>query len=566
LLVSAKKGIEGVSGIGSDFFQRQGWLAGVQLALTTLLAGFLLHKRRRVTVAAEWRFILLHPLATAIFVAAITCGPLYATPPALWRWFITLLAALSSAVLISGLMEDPRKKLLIHILAGVFVLTLGLQIIALPLPLYRLYLTLLSLLGIPFLLTLAARHRKFPGRRNDLFILGLRLGAVVLFCSFVAQWAGYSTLSSRLVESSLKTVFLGLFTWMTLHLAHGCFQYLLNHPLLRNRQFIVMFGAELEAHLRKLLRAVILGYAAFYLLEIWGVFPDTGQAWQAFLQMSFTLGEKTISMYLVLLAALTLYVAIQGAWILGALLETEFFPLRSADHGVRDSILKLMHYGVITLGFLLALSLLGFELKNFVVLAGALGIGIGFGLQHIVNNFVSGLVLLFERPVKVGDMIMIEAEWCTVRKIGLRATTVETFDQSEIIVPNSDLISQKVTNWTLSSEQSRVVVQVGVAYGTDVQQVLEILTECASQHPKVLGDPPPSPLLVEFGPSAMNFELRAWVEKASHRLQVRSELLMAIDIKFRLQGVEIPFAQHDLHLRSIDPKVLTKISDEDQGG
>jgi potassium efflux system protein len=206
------------------------------------------------------------------------------------------------------------------------------------------------------------------------------------------------------------------------------------------------------------------------------------------------------------------------------------------------------------------MSLLGFELKNLVVLAGALGIGIGFGLQNIVNNFVSGLILLFERPVKVGDMIMIESDWCTVKKIGMRATTVETFDQSEIIVPNSDLISQKVTNWTLTSEQSRLVLPVGVAYGSDVQRVLEILTECATAHPKVLDPPPPSPLFVGLGESSLDFELRAWVGKASDRMETKSDLLAAIYAKLHENSIEIPFPQRDLHLRSIDPEAWEKLT------
>jgi len=157
---------------------------------------------------------------------------------------------------------------------------------------------------------------------------------------------------------------------------------------------------------------------------------------------------------------------------------------------------------------------------------------------------------------------MIESEWCTVRKIGLRATTVETFDQSEIIVPNSDLISQKVTNLTLSSEQSRVVVQVGAAYGSNVQKVLELLTACAVEHPRVLKDPPPSPLFVAFGESSLNFELRAWVAKTDYRFQVKSDLLSSIDNKFREAGIEIPFPQRDLHLRSLDITTLKELFDE----
>jgi small-conductance mechanosensitive channel len=562
LMDEVKKGVESIAGLDSDFFRSQGWLVGVQLFMAILLAGFVFHKTRRAEASEEWQFIIRHPMATALFVSTIVCSPFYSAPPALWRWLLALLAAFSSAVLITGLLDDPRKKLMIYVLACIFVVTLALQIIALPLPLYRLYLAALSLLGIPFLLVLAALHRKVPGRRKDFFIPALRLGAVILFCSFVAQWLGYSTLSSRLVESSMNTVFLGLLTWMTLHLGSGGLQYLLNLPILRRRRFVFRFGRELENRLRRLLVTFIVGCAALYLLEIWRIFPSAGQAWRTILQLEFALGQKTIAIKLVLMAIVTFYAAVQGSWILGALLETEFFPRRPLDRGVHDSILKLLHYVVITLGFLLSLSLLGFELKNFVVLAGALGIGIGFGLQHIVNNFVSGLLLLFERPVKVGDMIMIESEWCTVRKIGLRATTVETFDQSEIIVPNSDLISQKVTNLTLSSEQSRVVVQVGAAYGSNVQKVLELLTACAAEHPRVLKDPPPSPLFVAFGESSLNFELRAWVAKTDYRFQVKSDLLSSIDNKFREAGIEIPFPQRDLHLRSLDITTLKELFDE----
>lgn len=218
LMDEVKKGVEGVTALDSGFFRSQGWLVGLQLFIAVLLAGFVFHKSRRVEAAEEWRFIIQHPLATAIFVSIIVCSPFYTVPPALWRWLLALLAAFSSAVLITALLIDPRKKLMVYVLASVFVITLGLQIIALPLPLYRLYLALLSLLGIPFLLILAKLHRKVPGRRNELFIPALRLGTVILFCSFVAQWMGYITLSSRLVESSMNTVFLGLLTWMTLHL------------------------------------------------------------------------------------------------------------------------------------------------------------------------------------------------------------------------------------------------------------------------------------------------------------------------------------------------------------
>ncbi|MEJ2699313.1 MAG: mechanosensitive ion channel, partial [Desulfuromonadales bacterium] len=162
------------------------------------------------------------------------------------------------------------------------------------------------------------------------------------------------------------------------------------------------------------------------------------------------------------------------------------------DRGVRDSIKKLLHYSFVLFGFLLAMSLAGVELRNFAVLAGAFGIGIGFGLQNIVNNFVSGLILLFERPIKVGDLVVLDNEWGSVRKIGLRSTVVTTVEESEIIVPNSLLVSEKVTNWSLTSSLCRVAVPVGVAYGSNVPLVLKILSEVREKVADIMADPPPS--------------------------------------------------------------------------
>jgi small-conductance mechanosensitive channel len=155
-------------------------------------------------------------------------------------------------------------------------------------------------------------------------------------------------------------------------------------------------------------------------------------------------------------------------------------------------------------------------------------------------------------------MIVLDGEWGTVGKIGLRSTTVETFDESEVIVPNSILVSEKVTNWTLSSEQSRIVVPVGVAYGSDLEKVLRILYEAANQHPQVLDTPPPSAIFTAFGNSSLDFELRVWTSSVSNRLTIKNDLLLYIDRRFREENVEIPFPQRDLHLRSIDDALLDK--------
>jgi len=202
---------------------------------------------------------------------------------------------------------------------------------------------------------------------------------------------------------------------------------------------------------------------------------------------------------------------------------------------------------------------LGMSLQNFVVVLGALGVGIGFGLQDIVNNFLSGIIMLFERPVKVGDGILVDGEYGTVKYIGLRSTIVETLDQSELIVPNAHMISQKVTNWTLSSRRVRVVMPVGVAYGSEVPLVMTILAEVAGAHQEVLADPEPTAIFVAFGESSLDFELRVWIDNIDGRPRIKSELLLQIDARFRAAGVEIPFPQRDLHVRSVDSSVLGEI-------
>lgn len=549
---------EGFGGVVA-YARDQGWLLLTQICLTLLLGLFIRRQRGAPQVADEWRFILKHPWATGIFVAFAGLSFLYPAPPAYWRFPLWALVVGSASLLVAGLLENRRKIFLVFYLAGLFLLALALQTIILPQPLYRLYLAMVTLGSIPLLLILARRNRKAKEGKRDSFFLALQGGSLLFFLVFATQAGGYSVLSSRLFEASLETVFLWLMAAMAMRLMRGGVEFLFSRRLLLKSRFVRRSGAELAARLKGVFDTFVIGYACFYLLVVWGLFDSVAQAWGHLLGYGFHWGETFISVQMVLFAALVIYLSIVLSWILRALLEWEVFPRKGMDRGVRDSIKKLLHYSLIFVGLLLALSLAGIDLKNFAVLAGAFGIGIGFGLQNIVNNFVSGIILLFERPIKVGDMVVIEGEWGTVRKIGLRSTVVETIDQSEIIVPNSDLVSQKVTNWTLSTKVARVVLAVGVAYGSDLTKVLEILLEAAHQNDEALPDPAPSAIFVGFGDSSLDFELRVWIADIARRLVVRSDLGQYVDRRFREERVEIPFPQRDLHLRSVDGTLLERM-------
>jgi small-conductance mechanosensitive channel len=198
---------------------------------------------------------------------------------------------------------------------------------------------------------------------------------------------------------------------------------------------------------------------------------------------------------------------------------------------------------------------LGVPLDRLTLVVSALGVGIGFGLQNIVNNFVSGVILLFERPIRVGDLIQLEGLFGHVSTIGIRASKVRTFDGSDVIVPNGDLVSARVTNWTLADKKRRIDFPVGVAYGTDPTRVLEILLQIAKEHPEVLEHPEPEALFRSFGDSSLDFALRCWTESDRGLFAVQSDLAVGINAALAEAGIEIPFPQRDLHLRSVDPAI-----------
>jgi small-conductance mechanosensitive channel len=218
--------------------------------------------------------------------------------------------------------------------------------------------------------------------------------------------------------------------------------------------------------------------------------------------------------------------------------------------GERASVIKLVTYTGMIVALLLALGIIGVGWTQLAIIAGALSVGIGFGLQGIFNNFVSGLVLLFERPVKVGDWIVVSSGEGYVRDIGARSTMIESFDRSSIIVPNSQLITESVQNWFYKNRRGRISVTVGVAYDADPEQVRDILLACASEQVNVVNYPyAPRVRWLQFGDSSLDFQLIAFISDIDNAATVRSDLHFAIFKAFKDAGIVIPFPQRDLHIK-----------------
>ena len=265
-----------------------------------------------------------------------------------------------------------------------------------------------------------------------------------------------------------------------------------------------------------------------------------------------SIGSFRISLVQIGVAILTVFALIMFTRFVQRTTDRRVLAHLRMDGGVRNSLKTLIGYVGLVIAFMTGVGMLGFNLSNLAIIAGALSVGIGFGLQSIVNNFVSGLILLFERPIKVGDWVVTNSGEGIVKKISVRSTEVETFDRSSILIPNSELISSSVTNWTHKNKIGRVIVPVGVAYKEDPDQIMGILREVSTRVEGVLKDPPPQIFFMAFGDSSIDFELRLFIPDVTQGPVVRTRARIEIFKAFREAGVEIPFPQRDIHIRSED--------------
>lgn len=302
---------------------------------------------------------------------------------------------------------------------------------------------------------------------------------------------------------------------------------------------------------RRIFNFLILGAALFGFLRIWNLTAIQNTTLGNLFFQGFRVGDIQI-IPVRIVSAIVIFLLISSAtrW-LKKQMEEKWFTNSRLDKGERQSIVTLTGYLATAFALLFSLSVAGFALKNLAIIAGALSVGIGFGLQNIVNNFVSGLILLFERPVRPGDWVVVGSTEGYVKRVSIRFTHIETFDRADVLVPNSELVSNQVTNWMLRDPFGRIEVSVGVAYGTDTRLVHKILIKVAEEHPMVFTRsrlvPDPKVLFTSFGDSSLDFRLRCYIRDIDHRLTVRSELLFAIEEAFRKEEIEIPFPQRVIH-------------------
>ncbi|MHB8426747.1 MAG: mechanosensitive ion channel family protein [Acidiferrobacterales bacterium] len=295
----------------------------------------------------------------------------------------------------------------------------------------------------------------------------------------------------------------------------------------------------------------------FAILRVWGLSDAALLEVGGYVAAGFTVGSMQVFPLRIILALVIFIALYSGIGWVRARLKKRWLGKFQLESGARDTMVTISGYIGTSIAILVALGVAGLSLGNLAIIAGALSVGIGFGLQNIVNNFVSGLILLFERPIKIGDWIVVGSTEGFVRHINIRATQIQTFDRADVIVPNSELISGQVTNLMLRDPGGRVRIPVSVAYGSDTGMVKDLLVRIGAGHPLVIRDNPERPINVyflAFGDSSLRFELQCHIGNVAQRQQVISDLNFAIDAEFRKHGIEMPFPQRDIHVRGLPPE------------
>jgi potassium-dependent mechanosensitive channel len=393
----------------------------------------------------------------------------------------------------------------------------------------------------------AHREARGLGPTNTLWRAAAVFFIFDLSIGLLAAVFGYVRLARLAVPGVLAGAALALELYASVQVAMGIVAYAFHVWPLRLLHMIEHHRNLLEQRIYMLfLWGITLGWLARY-LDYLGLLNPAQDLMTEFVSTRLERGSISTSVGDIVAFFLTVLAAYLLSAFIRFVLEEDVYPRTRIATGQSYALSRLLNYAVLALGFMIALAVLGMDFTKMTVLAGAFGVGLGFGLQDVVNNFVSGLILLFERPIQVGDTVQVGSVQGRVRRIGIRASVVRTQQGAEIIVPNAQLITKEVTNWTLSDQLRRLELSVGVNYGAEPKKVIELLEGVARAHPKVLQNPAPRCLFMSYGDSSINFELRAWTEYTNSQ-QVHSDLTVAIYDAVYAAGMSFPFPQREMRV------------------
>lgn len=558
-LLSIEHGLDIETRFAKDYSaSKAGSIPGVRLMQVVLL-GLLLWLTRlylRTPALAEDRAtgrILKRPISSWLLLSVLLTLAFEADAPLM----LMELALLVAFIPLLRLLPEQSLRLLDvwpYAVISLYVLDRFSFLIMDSSYLYRLFVLGLAIISLLVTLWLQWRwrHHERASSSTRVRVRGVGWMAVVLLSvSILVNCIGNVSLADMLVGGLIDSGYMGLLLYTGVMVCTALLTVLIAQPSIATLMFMRMQAAAIQQLLLRGLTIAAFAAWAIYTMDRFRILRPVYAGFSDFLAYTLEMGEISISVGNVLAFFVSVLIAFWAASMVRLLLREQLLTHLSLPRGVGHSIASLSYYAVLLLGFLVALSAAGFKVGQLALMFGALGVGIGLGLQNIVSNFVSGLVLMFERPIQPGDVVELPGVSGRVRQIGMRATIISTFDGADVVVPNGTLVSNNLTNWTLMDSRRRIDLTIGVAYGTDVQTLLPLLVETTRAMPGISTEPAPVALMTGYGVSSLDFVVRAWTYDMDNWVQIRSNLFASILTALNEAGIEIPFSQHDLHLRSV---------------
>jgi len=501
------------------------------------------------------RKIIERPLSASLLISFLFAYPIYGTLPVFLGVLNILFLLIPVLIILYDILpESTRKFILLPVIVTVFVqlhsFGYGETFLSRILLIAIILISLISLLII-------VNRKTF--RKSTLPLLGGRLlyfislaGIVLLTISFFACLIGAVNLAEFLTYGLVRSAALILIFYALNLTVNSILYTLIYSKRVKKLNIVAQYHLEIYSKSVKVVNWLTWLICLVFVLRLFHVWDQSYGAIKGFLTNEQNIGTVPFSIGNLILFFVIIWLTILISRLVKIIIEGELAPRIKMKRGVPGAMSLLLRISVISIGFVFAIAAAGFGMDNFAILVGALGVGIGFGLQNIFNNLVSGIILAFERPIQEGDIIEVGELWGTVKEIGIRASTIFTFDGAEVIVPNGNLISNELINWTLTDRNRRAEVLVGVKYGTDTDSVLEILKDVALSNENIKQEPAPLALFSGFGESSLDFRLLFWIARADNRFIIQSEVNVAINKSLKKAGIEIPFPQRDLHIRSVD--------------
>lgn len=497
--------------------------------------------------------IFRRPVSLALLIGIVTTMPFFHDAPKGARSLLYVVGIIPALRLLKPRLSPVRRQILIASIVGLLVWQL-IIFLSVSLWLKRDLVEIFIVLIIALLGWLARKAQRERSTRS-LAMFGVYVASALFVVAFLANLVGYVGFSDLLVQATLASAYRAVALYTIYVIGSLLISAALQADASQRFSSIRTGGRRLARRLSFALAVITLVVWIHQTLNLFAIRQDVYDAINRALNYQIKIGSATLAVSSIVAFILTLLLGYLVAMVLRAILGEEILPRLNLARGTPNAVATITHYVLLVLIFLLALAAAGVELSKFTLLTGALGVGLGFGLQNVVNNFVSGLILLFERPVRLGDLLEIGGVSGEVTKIGFRSSTLHAFDGSDLIIPNATLISQQVINWTLTGTRRRVVLNVPVAYGNDPMQVRDLLRQTVTSHTDVLRVPVPMVLFLGFSENGQNFEIRFWAARPELVAELKSDVALNIAAALTEAGIKVPIPQ--VHISAVQKPLET---------